>query len=318
MASESVYFRGATLGVGERNFTIGGTAQANVLYKKRRSGNSIVPSYVPTHIMPTSPPYLSVGVSVIVLGITGHAATMKAVATAHALYCGKIGVLKVGTQTIATEAYCAGVSLGADHPKGYTIAYSFIAIPGTGMIYYSDLQNGGFEAVGDAGAMSLWTAVPGNGTIATHERTGADRFGTGQFAIKWTYGATQSNATHFYQTLGVPTADETTDDLYTRFSIDAYFESQTTTARTTTVSLDFNSRPTGDAFDIADRLYSNVFTLYSNKPQRLSISSQTGLLTAYTTYKLSVCVTGDAGGTEGDVIYFDNAEVEEIHNLELR
>ena len=318
MASESVYFRGATLGVGERNFTIGGTAQANVLYKKRRSGNSIVPSYVPTHIMPTSPPYLSVGISVIVLGITGHAATMKAVATAHALYCGKIGVLKVGTQTIATEAYCAGVSLGADHEKGYTIAYSFIAIPGTGMTHFSNLQNGGFEAVGDDGAVAMWTAAPDNGTIAMHELTGTEEFGSGQFCIKWTYGATQGNNIHFYQPLSVPVSDETTDTLYTRFSIDAFFESQTTIAKTSAISVEFNMRPTGDAFSIADRLYSNEFTLYSNRPQRLQIAAQTGLLTGYTGYMLSVCITGVAAGTQGDVIYFDNAEVEEIYNLELK
>ena len=318
MASESVYFRGATLGVGERNFTIGGTAQANVLYKKRRNGNSIVPAYVPTHIMPTSPPYLSVGVSVIVLGITGHAATMKAVATAHALHCGKIGVLKVGTQTIATEAYCAGVSLGADHPKGYTIAYSFIAIPGTGMIYYSDLQNGGFEAVGEAGAIILWTAVPGNGTIATHNRTDADRFGSGGSCIKWTYGATRSDATHLYQPLGVPLADETTDTLYTIFSIDAFLESRTTAATTSAIVIGFNARATGDVFDIADVTTSKTITLYSNKTQRISICYPTYTLTALTTYILSVYLAGAGAATEGDVIYFDNAEVEEIHNLELR
>ena len=315
MANENIYFRGADLGEAWEDYTYGTSAGAMVLPRKRRYGDRFL--IEADKIIPTSPPQTTITCGVLTHAVTGSAATMAAVKAKADLYVGKIGVLKFGSETISTEAYCTYVGLKADHPKGYIIAYSFTCIKGTGMTHFSNLQNGGFEAVGDDGAIAMWTAVPGTGTIAMHELTGADEFGSGQFCIKWTYGSTQSNATHFYQPLSIPLDDETTDTLYTRVSIDAFFESQTTIAKTSAISVEFNMRPTGDAFDIADRLYSNEFTLYSNQTQRLNIAAQTGFLTAYTGYMLSVCITGVAAGTEGDVIYFDNATVEEIHNLDL-
>ena len=316
MANENIYFRGADLGEAWEDYTYGTSAGATVLPRKRRYGDRFL--IEADKIIPTSPPQTTITCGVLTHAVTGSAATMAAVKAKADLYVGKIGVLKFGSETISTEAYCTYVGLKADHPKGYIIAYSFTCIKGTGMTHFLDLQNGGFESVSATGGITKWTtATTDNSTITVHQLTGTEEFGSGSFCCKFMCPDTpHASNTYLQQSLGVRLSDETTDTLYTVFSVDAFFEDATTDASVSSITLGMGWT---DGFDPTDLAVSKTFALYSNTPQRLQIAIQTGLITSSASYTLypAIISSATARAAGNDVIYLDNATVEEVHNLDL-
>ena len=309
MSGEILYFRGATLGELEKNYGIGGSAGYNVTAKTRMQPNTYAPIVLPDKLVQTSPTVTQLSFETITLDIVSRAATVTDVQDDIDAYVGKVGVLMIGSTVISNQAYCASVGLSADHEKGYKKAWNFASITGTNMTYYNEIKNGGFEACDDSSAPHNWTitAATGADIIITPVR-GTEGIGSGSLMLKYTCPNTPGATTNIKQSLGVAKADDTTDNYFLKFSVDAMFESGATTQTTSGVVLQIIRNTT--------TLSQVDFELVSNIPQKLSIACSIGLL-YHVSETVYVAITASTKASANDILYFDNAKVEEVYTTEL-
>ena len=316
MAGDTLKFRGATLGTIARDYSVSTSAPYNVTEKKRMQSNTYAPLILPDKIIPSGPAVTQLGFSTIVLEVASKAATLAAVKTYGEKHCGKVGVITItnsstsAVTSISSAAFCAGVSLTYDAVFGYQIAWTFTTIDSISqMTYYNELKNGGFEACDDTYAPQNWTITEGAGAIIiTTPVRGTAEIGSGNHMLSFTCPDTPAATTHIKQSLGAAKQDDTTDNNYLRFSVEAMYQSGLTTQTLSYITLQIYRGVTAYA--------QQTFELVSNIPAIIAVSANIGSL-----YHISEAVTvgiiASASAAANDIIYIDNAKVEELHTTEL-
>ena len=308
MAGEILYFRGATLGTLARDYGVGGSAPFNVTSKTRMQGGTYAPVITPDKLVQAGPVTTAMSFDTVEDGIVTRAATITDVTDDIANHVGKVGVLKIGSTTVANNAICSGVALKEDGLNGYKKIWNFTAI-GNGMNFYNEIKNGGFEACDDQLAPSNWTITAGAGAdIITTQVMGTEGFGSGAHMVKFTCPTTPAITTHMKQTIGVALADDTTDNYFLKFSIEAMFQNLATTQTVSYITLQILRNAA--AFTTVD------LKLISNQPQLLSVAVPIGTL-YHVSESVIVGVIASTSAAANDIIYLDNAKLEEVYTTEL-
>ena len=295
-----------------REYGIGGSAGFNATSITRMQDNSYAPIIKADKLIPTSPPVASLSFDTVTLSRTTRAATVTDVYDDISDYVGKVGVLKIGSTVISNEAYCTGVSLKADAVFGYKKVWSFSAIEGSKMTYYDYIKNPQFEA----GTTGWTTAAGAGGSWALTQVKNTEGIGSGSRMMKLTGPTTPSNTdTYMYQSIGVATADDTTDEYYLRLSAEVMFEKATTEQDVTSITIELVD---GDSFSTSlfgTKGYA-AFELVSNRPTVVSIDYLVGDL-YHASNELFVIVHTNTSTGANDVMYISYLNIEELHVTEL-
>ena len=310
--STTATFRGTDLlgDVNVKNWTASSSAGFQILNSQKKiSGLRF--EVDAKEISQVSPSQTAFAFETIVISEISTEATMLAVINFGLTHTGKVGTLVIGSTTISANAAFAGITPIIDHKKGYILKWSFTLIgtsSGGGSVGYTEkLRNPSFEALGTNATtdpVEGWTLAPGGGTIVQTQMFGNEELGDGQFALK----VTDDTTTHpsFNQTVLITPNLTTTDYKYTywKFSVDARLENGDLTQKSSSCTL-FLESSTSSAFT------RNIeFTLVSGYTRRLEIVAAYNDIYGDGVGSANVIVVST--GVTGDVIFYDNALLEDV------
>ena len=255
-------------------------------------------------ITQSSPTVCTARIRTVVIEEISTEATIAKLVSYCNTYVGKIGTIKIDSTVIAKVAGVTGCTPSYDHKKGYVISWSFLIInKGKEMQFINKLRNPSFDALtNDSGVIKIeaWTKdVAGTSTVEQVQLFGIEELGDGQSAIKMTTDGT--NDPFIYQNINAISGASASDyeDYYWRFSVDAVYQNDELTQESTTAVIGCNYG--------SSTIYAN-FSLISGDVQRLSL-----LVPVKDVYSGGIIqFTIKNKGAAGDVIYFDNAMLEEV------
>lgn len=217
-------------------------------------------------------------------------------------YSGGIGQLQIGDIILSANAGLVSVQPAYDNKKGYGILWSFIIInDGGGMEYLEKLRNPSFDAMAVA-AIEGWTATDGSGTIVQTQMFGNEELGDGQFAVAITANATGTQPL-IEQTMAyaIDADSAAYENTYFKFSVDVIYQNQALTQAESSLTMTIYSAAANKAI--------KTFTLVSGNVQRLSIMC--AVKDVYVSGQdMKVIITG--AGADDDIVYIDNASLEEV------